>query len=80
MYLRTLGWNSFVEEQWNAQPRHNLIPARVVEEQRQAYRVVSEVGELDAEITGHLRHHAPDPSSFPSVGDWVAIRFLEGEQ
>jgi ribosome biogenesis GTPase len=44
-----------------------------VEEQKEAYRVVGESGELAAEVTGRLRHEASDRSAFPAVGDWVAM-------
>jgi ribosome biogenesis GTPase len=46
--------------------------ARVVEEQRGAYRVS---GDFDgwAEISGRFRHDASDPSAFPAVGDWVVV-------
>jgi ribosome biogenesis GTPase / thiamine phosphate phosphatase len=71
--LSTLGWNSFFQQQWNAQPRNRFVPARVVEEQRETYRVVAECGELSAEITGRLRHAATNRAAFPAVGDWVVI-------
>jgi ribosome biogenesis GTPase len=57
-----------------------MEPARVVEGQRDAYRVASESGELAAEITGHLRHVATDASALPAVGDWVAIDVIKGEE
>ncbi len=56
------------------------MPARVVEEQRDAYRVVGDSGEMGAEITGHLRHTATDRSALPAVGDWVAINVIEAER
>lgn len=79
MYLHTLGWNSFFQSHWIAESREGLEPARVMEEQRDAYRVVANSGEFAAEITGHLRHAAADRSALPAVGDWVAIGVLEGE-
>ena len=79
MYLHALGWNSFFQSHWNAEPREGLVPARVTEEQRDAYRVVGDNGEMGAEITGHLRHIAMDRSALPAVGDWVAIDVVEAE-
>jgi ribosome biogenesis GTPase len=34
---------------------------------------------MAAEIVGHLRHAATDRSSFPAVGDWVAVRVMPVE-
>jgi ribosome biogenesis GTPase len=77
--LRELGWNSYFEEQWLSKDRTGMTPARIVEEQRQAYRVISDAGEHNAEITGHLRHAAVDRSDLPAVGDWVSVHFPSGE-
>jgi ribosome biogenesis GTPase len=79
VYLHALGWNSFFQNQWDSEPRQNLQSARVIEQQRAAFRVVSESGELFAEESGHLRHSAVGPSALPSVGDWVAINVVHGE-
>lgn len=80
MYLHALGWNSFFQSHWDSEPRPHHQPARVIEQQRAAFRVVSEDGELFAEESGHLRHSAADPSALPSVGDWVAINTVKGEK
>jgi len=79
--LHVLGWNHFFERNWETQARHGLVPGRIVEEQKEAYRVVGESGELNAETTGRLRHEASDRSAFPAVGDWVAMApiFSEGK-
>jgi ribosome biogenesis GTPase len=77
--LHELGWNSFFQNHWDSKPRPNLQPARVIEQQRTGFRVVSESGELFAEVTGHLRHSAVDPSALPSVGDWVAINAINAQ-
>jgi ribosome biogenesis GTPase len=57
-----------------------MVPARVIEEQRDAYRIVGDDGEMAAEITGHLRHSAIDRSDLPAVGDWVAASVIEAER
>lgn len=73
MDLHVLGWNYFFERYWETHARPGLTPGRIVEEQKEAYRVVGESGELAAETTGRLRHEASDRSAFPAVGDWVAM-------
>jgi ribosome biogenesis GTPase / thiamine phosphate phosphatase len=80
VHLRALGWSAFFQNHWDSRSRDRLHPARVVEEQRQAYRLVSKCRELSAEVTGLLRHSAPDTAAFPAVGDWVAVEIVDGER
>ena len=79
MDLEVLGWNDFFAQNWKAHAPHALQPGRVVEEQKEAYRVVGESGELSAEITGRLRYEASERSDFPAVGDWVAMDSFPAE-
>jgi ribosome biogenesis GTPase / thiamine phosphate phosphatase len=75
--LQRLGWDPFfeaqrVEAQRAAGSRPALRFARVVEEQRGAYRVA---GEFDgsAEVSGRFRFEAAAAADFPAVGDWVGV-------
>jgi ribosome biogenesis GTPase len=45
----------------------------VAREHKELYVVISEIGELTAEVSGRLRHDAQSRSDFPNVGDWVAV-------
>ncbi|RZA09400.1 MAG: ribosome small subunit-dependent GTPase A [Proteobacteria bacterium] len=56
------------------------ILARVVEEQKTLYRVVSERGVLTAQLKGNLLHPSVDRLSRPVVGDWVVARPLWNEE
>jgi ribosome biogenesis GTPase / thiamine phosphate phosphatase len=47
------------------------LTARVVEEQRGSYRLLSEDIEYLAELAGRLRHRAGARADLPAVGDWV---------
>ena len=47
------------------------LTARVVEEQRESYRLLSEDTECLAELAGRLRHRAGARAELPAVGDWV---------
>ena len=51
----------------------NLFLARVTEQHRDLYKVVSETGELQAGVSGNFIYRANDNSDFPAVGDWVMI-------
>lgn len=50
---------------------------RVSAEHKERYIVVTAKGELEAEITGHLRFTANSREDFPAVGDWVVISVYE---
>jgi ribosome biogenesis GTPase len=69
-----LGWTEFFEAQARATTEASGPAgerfARVVEEQRGAYRIA---GDIDgwAEVSGRFRHHASSAADFPAVGDWV---------
>lgn len=66
-----LGWNGFFQEQIaNEAPPPQV--ARIVEEQRGAYRVAGDVDGW-AEVSGKFRHDARATADFPAVGDWVCI-------
>ncbi len=72
--LGEYGWTSRFEALFASLDSKDLVPARVVEEQRGMYRVASERGILRAEIAGRLRQAGDGASNQPAVGDWVAIR------
>lgn len=57
----------------------NLFIARVTEQHREQYKVVTECGELNAVISGKLAYHADGKASFPAVGDWVMIDRVDGD-
>ena len=66
-----LGWNDFFQEQIAAESPPPLV-ARIVEEQRGAYRVAGDVNGW-AEVSGKFRHDAQATADFPAVGDWVCV-------
>jgi ribosome biogenesis GTPase len=70
--LKRLGWGPFFEHQRERLERSDVRCARVVEEQRGAWRLA---GEFDgwAQISGRFRHESASTAEFPSVGDWVAV-------
>jgi ribosome biogenesis GTPase len=70
--LTRLGWDPFFEQQRHALDS-SLMIARVVEQQRDSYRLAGDVDGL-AEVSGRFRHRALSHADFPSVGDWVAVR------
>lgn len=69
--LKNYGLSEFFEQE--ATIYDGLIIARVSEQHRESYKVISEYGELDASISGRLAYNAKNQSDFPAVGDWVMI-------
>jgi ribosome biogenesis GTPase / thiamine phosphate phosphatase len=73
MSLSEWGYESVDRAAFAALSRPDLLPARVVDERRERWRVVLEEGEALAELSGRLRHEAFDAAARPAVGDFVAV-------
>lgn len=71
--LEDLGWGPFFQQQLNSEEQTALAPARVVEENRGAYRLHAEAGPITATISGRLRHEALMRGALPAAGDWVLV-------
>lgn len=80
MKLEALGWNRFFESQVTAEERKRHYPARVSEEQRGGHRLVTEIGEFKAEVSGKLRYRAGARADLPAVGDWVVADIRGAER
>ncbi len=73
MNLSEYGWNEFFEAQFASYKEQGFTPARVSLQHRNLYHVLSEDGELIAEVSGKMMHRNVSRADFPTVGDWVAI-------
>jgi ribosome biogenesis GTPase / thiamine phosphate phosphatase len=80
MYLNSLGWSDFFNSSFEPFRLQGFTVGRVAIEHRNIYTLLTEQGELSAEITGKLRHQASQRQDFPSVGDWVVIHVRESER
>ncbi len=69
----TLGWNDSFWPDRHTDSSIDLIPARVIEEQRELYLVAGDRGEAWASLAGKLRNE-PGELGYPGVGDWVLVR------
>ena len=78
--LSELGYNENLARYRQEQSLSSFEVGRISAEHRERYTVISEQGELEAEIIGHLRFAARDRSDFPAVGDWVAISVFNKEE
>lgn len=77
--LEDLGWGPFFQQQLNTTGAEVVRPARVAEEMKGAYRVLTDAGALLASIRGRLLHHAVASDELPATGDWVLVERLPGE-
>lgn len=71
MSLQAYGWNTFFARHLESFARDGLAPGRVVLEHRGLYRLYNAAGEVDAVLSGRLRHLAEGSDDLPAVGDWV---------
>ncbi len=74
--LRKYGWDVHCESGFVSFWEEGLEPGRVLEENRQRFRVYTAHGEIWAEVSGRFRFEACARESLPAVGDWVALRLL----
>lgn len=51
----------------------DLYIGRVSVQQKDIYKVITEQGEINAEVSGKFKHEATGTESFPAVGDWVLL-------
>ena len=68
-FLETYGADKRLIEVCQMNPA--LVPARVVSQSRELYRIVSEQGEMLAEVSGRFRYDATSVEDYPAVGDFV---------
>jgi ribosome biogenesis GTPase len=70
--LHNLGWSEFFSAQLgDLELTSEIAAARVAEENREMYRLLSAEGEFMAEVSGKFRHEVAGRADFPAVGDWV---------
>ncbi|GGE57566.1 ribosome small subunit-dependent GTPase A [Priestia taiwanensis] len=72
-----LGWQSFFEGQCTDT---TYEVGRICLEHKHIYRIMCEDGEYVGELTGKFRHGVHLRSDYPTVGDWVFITKVPGEQ
>ena len=71
--LEQLGWNDELTAAFEPHLDQGLVPGRIAVQQRGAYGVLGEAGELRADVAGRVRHDAATDADLPVVGDWVAL-------
>lgn len=77
MNLQAYGFSGYFEALSAAYP--DLVPARVLSQEKGIYRVVSAHGEKSAAVSGKFRFEAETASDFPAVGDFVLTGHWEND-
>jgi ribosome biogenesis GTPase len=68
--LKDFGWNDFHQHNYNQSTDHGELVGRVVSVQGFKHHLVTEKGEVEAELAGRLLYGA-EAEDLPKVGDWV---------
>jgi ribosome biogenesis GTPase / thiamine phosphate phosphatase len=79
MRLDALAWTQRRQHEAATKAGDNLVPGRVVGEHRTHFNVVTQVGDVLAEIAGRLRNEAVLRSDLPGVGDYVMLQLSQGD-
>lgn len=77
MRLEDLGYNDELEKYRFDNNLKGFGIGRVMAEHKERYVIKTTEGEVEAEITGHMRFTAKSREDFPAVGDWVALSTYE---
>ena len=72
------GWNDAFSQDFAPHAARGHTPGRVTVQQRSLYTVASDLGELQAQLSGRFAHDATE-GGYPAVGDWVALAVRAGE-
>jgi ribosome biogenesis GTPase len=77
--LQELGWDPYFEAHFEPYKDEEFVPARVAVQHRGAYGVLTQAGEVAADLSGRLRHEASGMADLPAPGDWVAVKPVANE-
>ncbi|MBC7428521.1 MAG: ribosome small subunit-dependent GTPase A [Bacteriovorax sp.] len=80
-FLSHFGWNGFFESQVLTMSSKNLVVARVVNEEKNLYRLQFDFDKsVWSAVTGKMQFEAVRRSDFPAVGDWVLAEIPPGSE
>jgi ribosome biogenesis GTPase len=71
--LKDLGWNEHFQSEYEKYKAENIFPARVSNESKNRYRVITEEGDFDALLGDLLYKSFKYRKEFPATGDWVLV-------
>jgi ribosome biogenesis GTPase len=77
--IQSYGWSQTLQDAFAPHAARGLQPGRVIVQHRGLYDIVTDQGELTAQVSGRLLHDAKS-AGVPAVGDWVAAALRPAEQ
>lgn len=75
--LKSLGWSDFFEKSMESITAQGFQVGRVIIEHRDCFTILTENGELTAEVAGRLLFTKNSSADLPKVGDWVALQIFD---
>ncbi|MFO7446502.1 MAG: ribosome small subunit-dependent GTPase A, partial [Ignavibacteriaceae bacterium] len=78
--LKSLGWDNYFEKEYNLSKEPGFIPGRISIEHKERYEVLTEHGEIKAEVSGRFIYTTENPAAFPKTGDWVTGIYFPDEE
>lgn len=78
--MRLEKWGAGKEENQIASDNPEYVLGRVVSQEREVYRVVTEQEDYFARVSGKYRYDAVNPSDYPVVGDFVLMECMSREE
>lgn len=75
--MKNIGLTERVSQEAKEYP--NLFLGRISSQHKNFYTVITEKGEISAEISGKFHYHVKDSSGFPAVGDFVMLDRLDSD-
>lgn len=75
--LKDYGFDSYFEEKFIPYKDKGYYPARIMAEHRERYEIVTESGDMWAELTGNMRKNPELFGGMPATGDWVAVKIID---
>ncbi len=79
MQLALMGWDQRSSADFDPYFCAGLAAGRVILQHNHIFTVVTESGEVHAQVSGRMRHESVSQDELPAVGDWVALRLSSGD-
>lgn len=70
--IKNYGWDNFFQSAF-LEKETPFVPARVIEQHANLYKIISKKGEFIAEKSGKFDFFAESKNDLPFIGDWVLV-------
>lgn len=77
--IEQYGWSDALAQAFAPHVSEGHLPGRIIVQQRDAYLVATDDGDLISKLSGRMRHEARE-AGHPAVGDWVALSMNPAER